>query len=65
MSAASAFAINTWWRSTERVRIVLSVPLPSSLATTSPATSATISGNSQIEPKISSTGGIARPVSRT
>ena len=50
-------------RSSERVRIVFSVPLWSSEATMSPATSAVISGNIQIEPNSRSTSGIARPVS--
>ena len=49
----------------ERVRIVFSVPLWSSEAMMSPATSAVISGNSQIEPNSSSTSGTARPDSRT
>jgi hypothetical protein len=63
VSAASSLPPNTWPRSSDRVRIVLSVPLPSSDATMSPATSAVISGNIQIEPNSSSTNGIARPVS--
>ena len=45
--------------------MVFSVPLRSSAATMSPATSETMSGNSQIEPNRSSTSGMASPVSRT
>ena len=60
---ASALPTKTCPRSTERVRIVFSVPLWSSAATMSPATSAVISGNIQIEPNSSSTSGIASPVS--
>ena len=60
---ASALPTKTCARSTERVRIVFSVPLWSSAATMSPATSAVMSGNIQIEPKSSSTSGIASPVS--
>ena len=65
MAAARALPANTWWRSTERVRIIFSVALWSSEATMSPATSAVISGNSQIEPNSSSTSGTASPVSWT
>ena len=65
MTAAPTFAANTWPRVTLRVRIVLSVPLPSSAATMSPATSEAISGKSQIEPNVSRTSGAASPESRT
>ena len=47
MNAASTLATKICQRSTERVRIVFSVPLPSSVATMSPATSAVISGKNQ------------------
>ena len=63
VAVASTFAAKTCPRSTERVRIVFSVPLWSSAATMSPATSAVMSGNIQIEPNSSRTNGIARPVS--
>jgi len=46
----------------DRVRIVFSVPLWSSEAKMSPATSAVIRGYIQIEPNSSSTSGIDRPV---
>ena len=65
MNAASTFATKICQRSTERVRIVFSVPLPSSVATMSPATSAVISGKNQNAAKNSPTSGIASPVSRT
>jgi len=55
-------AAKTWPRSTERVRIVFRVPLWSSEATMSPATSAVIRGNIQIEPNRRSTSGTASPV---
>ena len=51
-------------RSRERVRIVFSVPLWLSAATMSPATSAVISGNAQIDMKNRTTKGVASPVSR-
>ena len=47
------------------MRIVFSVPLCDSDAMMSPATSAVISGNSQIDANSSSTSGMARPDSRT
>ena len=53
----SALPANTSPRSSERVRIVFSVPLWLSAATMSPATSAVISGNRQIEPNSSRTSG--------
>ena len=62
---ASTLPAKTCSRSTERVRIVFSVPLRSSEATMSPATSAVISGNIQTEPNSSSTSGTASPVSWT
>ena len=65
MSVASTLPANTCQRSTERVRIVFSVPLWSSVATMSPATSAVISGSSQNAPKARQTSGTAKPVSRT
>ena len=65
MSAASVLPANTCQRSTERVRIVFSVPFWSSVATMSPATSAVISGISQNAPKERHTSGTASPVSRT
>ena len=43
----------------------MSVPPESSAATMSPATSAVISGNSQIEPNVRRTSGAASPESRT
>ncbi len=65
MNAASTLATKICQRSTERVRIVFSVPLPSSVATMSPATSAVTSGKNQNAPKNSPTSGIASPDSRT
>jgi hypothetical protein len=65
VSAASTLAVKICQRSTERVRIVFSVPLPSSAATMSPATREVTSGKNQIEPKKRPTSGIARPESRT
>ena len=65
MNAASTLATKICQRSTERVRIVFSVPLESSVATMSPATSAVTSGKNQKAPKNSPTSGIARPDSRT
>ena len=65
VSAARTFPANTCQRSTERVRIVFSVPFWSSVATMSPATSAVISGSSQNAPKARQTSGTAKPVSRT
>ena len=61
MAAAAALAANTWPRSTERVRIVFSVPLPSSVATMSPETSAAISGRKKGARKVSIRTGVARP----
>ena len=46
----------------ERVRIVFNVPLWLSEATMSPATSAVISGNAQIDMKNRTTNGVASPV---
>ena len=63
MTAANTLAAKIAPRSTERVKIVLSVPWWSSVATMSPATSAAISGNRNAEPKSSSTSGVASPVS--
>ena len=59
--AASALAANTWPRSTERVRIVFRVPLPSSLATMSPATSEATSGSMKADRNSSIRTGVARP----
>ena len=64
MNAASTLPAKISPRSRERVRIVFSVPLWLSDATMSPATSAVISGNAQIDMKKSTTNGVARPVSR-
>ena len=47
------------------MKIVFIVPLWCSEAMMSPATSAAISGKSQIDANSSSTSGIARPDSRT
>ena len=63
--AANSFPANTSPRSSERVRMVFSVPLCDSDAMMSPATSAVISGNSQIDANSSSTSGIASPDWRT
>ncbi len=65
VNAASVLPANTCQRSTERVRMVFSVPFWSSVATMSPATSDVTSGISQIEPNARHTSGMARPVSRT
>jgi hypothetical protein len=54
-------AANTWPRSTERVRIIFSVPLPSSVATISPATSEAASGSKKADSKSSVTTGVASP----
>ena len=61
MKAASALAASTWPRSTERVRIVFRVPLPSSLATMSPATSEATSGSMKTDRKVSISTGVASP----
>ena len=53
--------MNTWPRSTERVRIVFSVPLPSSLATMSPATSDAINGRKNGARNVSMRTGVASP----
>ena len=47
------------------MRIVFSVPLWSSEAKMSPATSEVTSGNSHTEPKMSTTRGMAKPDWRT
>jgi hypothetical protein len=62
VSAASALPAKIWWRSSERVKIVFSVPLWSSEAKMSPATSAAISGNIQIAPNSRITSGTASPL---
>ncbi len=59
--AARVFAANTCPRSTERVRIVFSVPFPSSAAITSPATSAAISGSRKKDSNRSISSGVASP----
>jgi hypothetical protein len=64
VATASTFPVKTCDRSRERVRIVFSVPFVCSDATMSPATSAVISGNPQIDMKKSTTNGTANPVSR-
>ncbi len=61
MSAARTLPKKICPRCNERVRIVLSVPLWSSDATMSPATSAVISGSRKADAKVNSTSGIARP----
>ena len=54
-------AANTWPRSTERVRIVFRVPLPSSVATMSPATSEATRGSMKTDRNSSISTGVASP----
>ncbi len=60
--AARALPTNTCQRSRDRVRIVFRVPLWSSEAKMSPATSAVISGNIQTAPNSRITSGTASPL---
>src|SRR5207237_1717340 len=62
VAAVSILPAKICQRSSERVRTVLRVPLWSSEATMSPATSAVINGNIQTAPNSRITSGTARPL---